>query len=158
MGPARTTAGVLGKEYKKSFTISAAILSVLWLLYPIAWGLADGSSYITPDSEMIFYGILDVFAKPVFCFIHLFMLSKLDLTALQLSSGKFTSSAAGVNAYDREKNAHTVVTNNHSTTQGPVGKKGMFSKKGKYDATTAPTATTTAEPGYPRTSEATVAA
>lgn len=29
-------------------------------------GLADGGNYITPDSEMIFYGVLDVLAKPVF--------------------------------------------------------------------------------------------
>lgn len=40
---------------------------------------------------MIFYGVLDVVAKPVFCFIHLFSLSKLDFTVLQLGSGKFTS-------------------------------------------------------------------
>jgi len=145
-GPARSTAGVIGAEYKKSFTVSAGILSFLWLGYPIAWGLADGGSYITPDSEMIFYGILDVIAKPVFLFIHLFMLSKLDLTALQLSSGKFSASAVGAAPYDHEKSArHTVVENpprqsaaaNAAANAGvpTKEKKGMFSKKGKYDAT-----------------------
>ena len=161
-GPARTSAGAIGPEYKRSFTSSAILLSFLWLLYPIAWGLADGSSRITPDSEMIFYGILDVLAKPVFIIYHLFSLSKLDLTALQLQSGKFSSTATAVNNYDREKHAAAV-----GGAAGAVGagaaahngqKKGMFGRKGRYDAEpTAPVAANnTINP--PRTSEATVAA
>jgi len=92
-GPARVSALALGPEYQRTFTHSAFYLSFIWLLYPVAWGLADGAAVISSDSEMIFYGILDVLAKPVFCFFHLFMLSRLDLTLLQLSSGKFTASA-----------------------------------------------------------------
>lgn len=38
----------------------------LWFLYPIAWGLCEGGNLISPDSEAIFYGILDLLAKPVF--------------------------------------------------------------------------------------------
>ncbi len=34
-GPARTSSGALGPEYKKSFTTSAVILSVVWLGYPV---------------------------------------------------------------------------------------------------------------------------
>ena len=56
---------------------------------------------------MVFYGILDVLAKPVFCFIHLFLMSSLDLNALQLQSGKFSSYANNVAAYDREKHSHS---------------------------------------------------
>lgn len=147
--PARSTAGVIGAEYKKSFTSAAALLSFLWLLYPIAWGLADGGNVITPDSEMIFYGILDVLAKPVFLFFHLFSLSKLDLTALQLHSGKFSASAVGGQAYDSEKAPrHAIINNEPRQSHAAVAaannagypsttttqKKGMFSKKGKYDA------------------------
>ncbi|KAK8866046.1 hypothetical protein IAR55_001197 [Kwoniella newhampshirensis] len=127
-GPARTSAGVIGNDYKRTFTTSAIFLSFLWLLYPIAWGLADGANVISPDSEMIFYGILDVLAKPVYTIFHLAMLSKLDLTLLQLSSGKFTSSAT----YDREKTGN----------QGSIGtipaqtaaKKGMFSRRSQQSA------------------------
>ncbi|KAH0261112.1 family A G protein-coupled receptor-like protein, partial [Aureobasidium melanogenum] len=36
------------------------------ILYPLAWGLCEGGNVISPDSEAIFYGILDLFAKPVF--------------------------------------------------------------------------------------------
>lgn len=70
-----------------------------------AWGLADGGNVISPDSEMIFYGILDLLAKPVFCFYHLWQLSKLDLSRLQLQSGKYSAYADGVESYDREKHS-----------------------------------------------------
>jgi hypothetical protein len=160
-GPARVSAGAIGPEYKRSFTSSAILLSFLWLLYPIAWGLADGGSVIHPDGEMIFYGVLDVLAKPVFILWHLFSLSKLDLTALQLSSGKFTSSATTVGRFDREKNAGVGATGPNAnamtgttTAANPGGKTGgIFARRGQMDAT-APVNTA---PAAPRTSEATVA-
>ncbi|OCF33932.1 hypothetical protein I317_07818 [Kwoniella heveanensis CBS 569] len=132
-GPARSSAGVIGPKFQSAFTLSAAILSFLWLLYPIAWGLADGGNVISPDSEMVFYGVLDVLAKPVFTFIHLWKLSSLDLTLLQLSSGKFTTSAG---VYDREKHAASAVT---ATTAGagaaaPTKTGGLFARRGQRDA------------------------
>lgn len=36
------------------------------LLYPVAWGLCEGGNVISANYEAIFYGILDLFAKPVF--------------------------------------------------------------------------------------------
>ena len=36
------------------------------MLYPIAWGVCEGGNVISPDSEAVFYGILDLIAKPVF--------------------------------------------------------------------------------------------
>ncbi|KAM0789931.1 hypothetical protein ACM66B_006771 [Microbotryomycetes sp. NB124-2] len=90
LGPARTSAARLGPAYHKEFVTSAVILSGLWLLYPIAWGLADGGNVITPTSEMIFYGILDLLAKPVFCFYHCFSIHKLDYARFGFSSGKYS--------------------------------------------------------------------
>lgn len=60
-----------------------SLTAFLWILYPIAWGVSEGGngtlshthsipSYsqvytvIAPDSEAVFYGILDLLAKPVF--------------------------------------------------------------------------------------------
>jgi bacteriorhodopsin len=43
----------------------------IWLLYPICWGPSEGLNAITVTSEMIFYGILDVFTRPVFLFSFL---------------------------------------------------------------------------------------
>ena len=182
--PARQSAGVIGPAYKKTFTISAAFLSFIWLLYPIAWGLADGGNVISPDSEMVFYGILDVIAKPVYTLFHLFMVSKLDLTALQLYSGKFTSTAVIGKGYDVEKTRfhsgpHDNIHGDGVNETGAVGtgvgttgltsetirgetKRGFFGRKGRYDATkpTGPAPgtdhhTVTDTPNPPRISEAT---
>lgn len=156
-GPARTSSQLLGGGFAKAFTTSAAILSVLWLVYPIIWGVADGGNVITTDSEMVAYGVLDVLAKPVFLFVHLWLLSKEDLSALQLSSGKYTATANGV-TYDREKGAFTGGPNNHTAvdnTPATAGKRGMFGRKGRYDATTQPATAATSEPAAPRPSEAT---
>jgi len=43
-----------------------SLTSFLWFLYPIAWGICEGGNVISPDSEAVFYGILDLLAKPVF--------------------------------------------------------------------------------------------
>nr|XP_019049369.1 hypothetical protein I302_03155 [Kwoniella bestiolae CBS 10118]OCF28299.1 hypothetical protein I302_03155 [Kwoniella bestiolae CBS 10118] len=143
-GPARASAGALGADYKSAFTSSAAILSFLWLLYPIAWGLADGGNVITPDSEMVFYGVLDVLAKPVFTIYHLYRLSKVDLSLLQLSSGKFSTSGG---VFDREKHAAAgapATVGVPGTGTAGAAKGGFFSRKGHRDAV-----------AEPRTSEAT---
>jgi bacteriorhodopsin len=51
--PGLKSAGLLGKEFKKAYIISTGILSILWLLYPVAWGLADGSNQISPDGVSV---------------------------------------------------------------------------------------------------------
>lgn len=43
-----------------------SLTAFLWTLYPVAWGLCEGGNVISPDSEAVFYGILDCLAKPVF--------------------------------------------------------------------------------------------
>lgn len=42
----------------------------------------------------VFYGVLDLLAKPVFTAYHVFMISRLDYTKMQLQSGKFSEGAA----------------------------------------------------------------
>ncbi|KAI1363851.1 hypothetical protein F5Y08DRAFT_340316 [Xylaria arbuscula] len=41
---------------------------LLWTLYPIVWGVADGARKVNVDGEIIAYAILDILAKPVFGF------------------------------------------------------------------------------------------
>jgi len=159
LGPARKSAKDLGGGFQRSLTISASILTVLWVLYPIAWGLADGSSYISTDSEMIFYGILDLLAKPVFLFVHLFLLSKEDLARLQLQSGKYSDGANAINYNDREKvqayDNPPHVGPRAADPNHPAVKKGMFGRKGKYDATANPVTEHSADQmAAPRRSEA----
>jgi len=44
----------------------AAYLLILWLFYPICWGVSEAGNVISLDGECIFYGILDILTKPVF--------------------------------------------------------------------------------------------
>ncbi|KAI4754734.1 family A G protein-coupled receptor-like protein [Aureobasidium sp. EXF-3400] len=62
----RRHANVLGKDVGRCFTLCGSLTTLLWILYPIAWGVCEGGNVISPDSEAVFYGILDLIAKPVF--------------------------------------------------------------------------------------------
>lgn len=65
----RRHANALGGSVKSTFLRCGVLTLVLWFLYPIAWGLSEGANVIHPDSEAIFYGILDILAKPGFGFL-----------------------------------------------------------------------------------------
>ncbi|GAA6008704.1 hypothetical protein JCM11491_003405 [Sporobolomyces phaffii] len=101
---AKASVGRLGSDYSKAFTTSAIVLSVLWLMYPIAWGLGDGGNVIHPNSEAAFYGVLDVLAKPVYCFIHVLAIEKLDWSRLGWTSGKRDGSGASLLGGNRDAN------------------------------------------------------
>ncbi|KAL6712539.1 hypothetical protein ACN47E_000416 [Coniothyrium glycines] len=62
----RRNAARFGTDVAKCFLYCGSLTSLLWTLYPIAWGLCEGGNVISPDSEAVFYGILDFLAKPVF--------------------------------------------------------------------------------------------
>ncbi|KAH8682593.1 hypothetical protein BX600DRAFT_506174 [Xylariales sp. PMI_506] len=72
-GPGRSYANALGGEPRKAFMTCGAFLMFIWFLYPIAWAVCEGGNVIHPDSEAIFYGILDLLAKPGFGFTLLFL-------------------------------------------------------------------------------------
>ncbi|KAF7562916.1 hypothetical protein G7046_g1252 [Stylonectria norvegica] len=55
-----------GNNATKLFSSLAAFTLILWTIYPIVWGVADGARKASVDSEIIAYAILDVLAKPVF--------------------------------------------------------------------------------------------
>jgi bacteriorhodopsin len=93
LGPARRSAGVLGFDFKKSYTASAGWISFMFLLYPIAWGLCEGGNRISPDSETAFFGVIDVLLFPFFLIFHLWQVSRLDYTKMELQSGKFSEAA-----------------------------------------------------------------
>jgi len=62
----RAHAKAIGPEVSKVFTLCGVWTIFLWFIYPIAWGLSEGGNVIAPDSEAVFYGILDILAKPIF--------------------------------------------------------------------------------------------
>lgn len=48
----------------RDYFLLAGWINLLWLLYPIAWGLSDGGNKINVTSGFIFFGILDGEWKP----------------------------------------------------------------------------------------------
>jgi len=69
---ARRHAAARGNDVGRTFLMCGTLTLVLWLLYPVAWGVCEGGNYIAPDSEAVFYGVLDILAKPVFGALLLF--------------------------------------------------------------------------------------
>lgn len=87
-GPRTTFAA--GGAIRSGYRIASAYLSLLLLLYPIAWACSEGGNVISVTSEMIWYGILDVLAGPVFLVFFLWELRAADYNAFGLQSGKYT--------------------------------------------------------------------
>lgn len=121
---ARTAAFALAPAAGRAYTNSAIYLSALWLLYPIAWGLCDGGNVISPESEMIFYGILDVLAKPVFCAFHAIALRNVAYDMYQLQSGKASTGPGTLTSLTGNLNRNGGVTdvNGANGTSTAVGR------------------------------------
>lgn len=83
---ARRHANAHGGSVKSTFLQTGVLTLVLWFLYPIAWGLSEGANVLHPDSEAIFYGVLDVLAKPGFGFLLLWGHSKIDPAQIGLAT------------------------------------------------------------------------
>ena len=66
------------------------------ITYPICWACSEGSNIITPTSEMIWYGILDLITGPIFLVFFLFQLRAVDYEAFGFASGKYTDTTAPV--------------------------------------------------------------
>jgi bacteriorhodopsin len=119
----RLHARALGANIGRTYLICGVWTIFLWFIYPIAWGLCEGANVISPDSEAVFYGILDILAKPVFGAILLFGHRNIDPAALGLHIRDYEDDVT-----PREKVGHnngTGVVNNGTThdttaTTGPA--------------------------------------
>jgi len=118
----RTHARALGAAPSKTFMRCGVLTLGIWALYPIAWGLCEGGNVIHPDGEAIFYGILDIIAKPVFGFLLLMGHKNIDPRDL------------GINTHDP---SGTVVA--EKKTNGFFGKKHAAGTDGVTNGTTTTT-------------------
>ncbi|OCK81162.1 family A G protein-coupled receptor-like protein [Lepidopterella palustris CBS 459.81] len=80
----RTHATALGDDIRKAYFFPAALQSFIWLLYPIAWGVCEGGNLIAPDSEAVFYGILDIISIVCIPCLLLLGLKNIDVARLGL--------------------------------------------------------------------------
>ena len=73
---------------KKMYGWAAGYVVFIWMLYPVCWGLSEGGNVISVTNEMVFYGILDLFAGPIFLFGFLAAFQNVEYDTLGLQSGK----------------------------------------------------------------------
>ena len=85
-----------GGVVRRGYYLAAGYFSFMLITYPIAWACAEGGNVITVTSEMIWYGILDIFSGPVFLFLFLYELRGVDYSAFGLHSGKYTDKGAAL--------------------------------------------------------------
>ena len=86
-----------GGVVRRGYYLAAGYFSFMLITYPIAWACAEGGNVITVTSEMIWYGILDILAGPVFFGLFLWDLRGVDYNSSGLHSGKFVAhETAGV--------------------------------------------------------------
>jgi bacteriorhodopsin len=94
--PSSASASFLGSTVGKGYRIHAIGLMFIWGIYPICWALSEGGNVITPTSEMVFYGILDLIAKPVFLFGYVLHISKVEYGTWGFQSTKASQFGSGV--------------------------------------------------------------
>lgn len=68
----------------RDYSLLAGWLNLLWLLYPVAWAVADGGNVISVTKSFVFFGILDILMLPVISFAFLFLARKWDYNNLNL--------------------------------------------------------------------------
>ncbi|KAF2770037.1 family A G protein-coupled receptor-like protein [Teratosphaeria nubilosa] len=62
----RGAAFAKGGKVGNFFAAIGGFTLIIWTVYPIVWGIADGSRNLNVDEEIIAYAVLDILAKPIF--------------------------------------------------------------------------------------------
>ncbi|KAL5366245.1 hypothetical protein BJX96DRAFT_180558 [Aspergillus floccosus] len=70
----------IGKDY----IILSGWTNLLWIIYPVAWGLTDGGNRIGVTGSSIFFGVLDVLMMPVLSVAFLFFARNWDYRKLSI--------------------------------------------------------------------------
>lgn len=73
-----------GSGVARVWTFLAVWTLVIWTLYPIIWGFAEGANKMSVDKEIIAYAILDILAKPVFGLVLLVAHSRIPETNVDI--------------------------------------------------------------------------
>jgi bacteriorhodopsin len=109
MFTARLYANALGKEVKLTFLASSGWILLLWMTYPICWGVSEGGNVIHPDSEFIFYGILDCCLIPMGSAVLLWGHRNIDPRRLGLYMREYDDPVPGYNSVMYDEKARAAV-------------------------------------------------
>lgn len=132
---ARKHAAVIGSDVSRVFLMCGVLTTFLWFLYPVAWGVSEGGNIIAPDSEAVFYGVLDIFAKPIFGMLLIFGHRNIDPARLGLAIRDYdepTNEKSGYGGNSGVTGVHGTHANNVTSATG----NGVGNGVGSGDATT----------------------
>ncbi|KAK9319017.1 hypothetical protein V1517DRAFT_342115 [Lipomyces orientalis] len=79
----------------RDYITLAGWLNLLWLLYPVAFGLSDGGNRIGVTSTFIFFGILDVLMVPLLSFAFLILARNWDFGKLNIAFSEYRGARQG---------------------------------------------------------------
>ena len=72
-------------EVARDHTLLAGLANLLWLLYPIAFGLSDGGNRIGVTAGFVFFGVLDVLLGPLLAFAFIVLSRNWDYGRLNIA-------------------------------------------------------------------------
>lgn len=98
LGPGPRSTFSAGPNVRTGYVRGSGFLAIITLLYPIAWGVSEGGNIISPNKEMIFYGVLDLVLGPLFLYYYLFGLREVDYETFGIHSGKYSDGPRVANA------------------------------------------------------------
>lgn len=132
----RKHAKALGADIHRTFLMTGVWTLFIWALYPVAWGLSEGGNVISPDSEAVFYGVLDFCAKPIFSALLIWGHWNIDPARLGLRITDYDSNT-------HEKHPHNndyghPVNGTSGTSTGAVPGDGATHRHGETAAHNAP--------------------
>ncbi|KAF4335536.1 plasma membrane YRO2 [Fusarium beomiforme] len=99
--PGRTSAARLGLS--RDYLMLAGWVNLLWLLYPIAYGISDGGNVVGVTGSFIFFGILDVLMIPGLAFAFMFLSKRWDYGALNLHFTQYGRVNAGAGVFPEKR-------------------------------------------------------
>ncbi|KAI9700896.1 MAG: ion channel activity [Bogoriella megaspora] len=116
----RRNANRIGTDVGRVFLMCGSLTAFLWLLYPIAWGVCEGGNVIAPDSEAVFYGVLDFLAKPIFGAALIFGHRNIEPARLGLLIREYDDDPAVIGGI-REKGVTNGTSGTHAAEPTPAG-------------------------------------
>ncbi|KAK3946153.1 heat shock protein 30 [Diplogelasinospora grovesii] len=87
----------------RDYALLAGWTNLLWLLYPIAWGLSDGGNRIGLTASFIFFGILDVLLIPVLAYSFIILSRRWDYNKLNIAFTQYGRVRAGTGTYPEKE-------------------------------------------------------
>lgn len=123
----------MGNDVFQIFTAFYAVVMTLWGIYPICFGVSEGGNAIQPNSEAVFYGVLDVLLLGVVPCLFVALASSIGLDRLG-----YGQNAASFSPMPHEKTMNSIASARNSgetavsspkATPKPAAKKGKKSKK-----------------------------